>query len=289
MAKFNVEGTEFYCRGKILKTCGLASAWYEPVIDPESVISKLRKHHERLDIFTFFQRVPDTLPKFKYRSEPYVVAVIQIKDFQTWLRSSVGKKTRQAIRRSVDKGVSCRVVELTDEFVDGMTAIYNETPIRQGKKFPHFSDSVEKVRREAATFLDRSVFVGAYLDRELVGFMKLVFEEQFTDVLSLLSKQAHRDKAVNNALIAHAVDLCAARGKKYLVYGELGSGSLDAFKRHNGFAAMELPRYFVPLSPLGSLAVRFGLHKRVADRLPGAVRTTFKDVRRWWYEVVVRR
>jgi len=47
--------------------------------------------------------------------------------------------------------------------------------------------------------------------------MKVVFEDEFADVLQLLSKISHRDKSVNNALLARAVDICAARGVGYML------------------------------------------------------------------------
>ena len=58
--------------------------------------------------------------------------------------------------------------------------------------------------REEATFLDRSVFIGAFLGDRLIGFVKLVSDETGTqaDLMNILSMVAHRDKAPTNAFVA---------------------------------------------------------------------------------------
>ncbi len=76
------------------------------------------------------------------------------------------------------------------------------------------------VRREAATFLDCSVFIGAYFNEELIGFIKLTHDETRTQagLMHIISMIQHRDKAPTNALVAQAVRSCADRNIPYLVY-----------------------------------------------------------------------
>jgi len=98
----------------------------------------------------------------------------------------------------------------------------------------------------------------------------------------------HRDKAPTNALIAEAVRVCAGRGTSYLVYssfayGKKQSDSVAEFKASNGFQRFELPRYYVPLTALGALAYRVGLHRKWVDRFPQPVVRKVRQLRSAWY------
>ena len=143
---------------------------------------------------------------------------------------------------------------------------------------------------EEATFLDRSFFLGAFLDGALIGFVKLTANETGTqaNLMNILSMIKHREKAPTNALIAHAVRACAGRGISYLVYQRFSYGRKPAdgimkFKEVNGFKQYDLPRYFVPLTPLGRAALRLGLHHRLKERLPEAIAGRLRGIRNAWY------
>jgi hypothetical protein len=131
------------------------------------------------------------------------------------------------------------------------------------------------VRKEEGTFRDRSVFLGAFFEGRMIGFVKLVSDSSGTQagLMNILSLIEHRDKAPTNALLAEAVRCCAGRGISYLVYSNFAYGnkhrdSLSDFKRSNGFEQIDLPRYFVPLTSVGFMALRLGLHRRWSERLP---------------------
>jgi hypothetical protein len=101
----------------------------------------------------------------------------------------------------------------------------------------------------------------------------------------IVSKLAHRDKGINNALIAAAVALCERRKLPYLVYYSWGRGSLVDFKRHNGFEEIRLPRYHVPLTARGRLALKWGVHRGWKEALPSPVRDRLKRLRTRWLEL----
>ena len=104
--------------------------------------------------------------------------------------------------------------------------------------------------------------------------------------MNIVSMIKHRDKAPTNALIAHSVRACAERGIRYLVYQNFIYGtknSLTSFKEVNGFQRVDLPRYYVPLTPIGCAALRLGLHHRFVDRLPEPVAAKLRDLRSAWY------
>jgi hypothetical protein len=99
----------------------------------------------------------------------------------------------------------------------------------------------------------------------------------------------HMDKAPSNALVAAAVRSCAERGIPYLVYSQFSYGkkqrdSLSDFKQHNGFQRIEVPRYHVPLTVTGRIALRLGLHRRFAEQIPEPIFARFRIVRSRWYE-----
>ncbi len=80
------------------------------------------------------------------------------------------------------------------------------------------------------------VFVCAYLNSELVGFAELLRDSSTITVSQILSFTTHRDKAVNNALIAKTVECAVSVGVCFVVYARFGNHpTLDEFKRSNGF------------------------------------------------------
>jgi hypothetical protein len=181
-------------------------------------------------------------------------------------------------------------VPFDETLVRGIQEIYNESPVRQGRRFPHYGKEFEKVYREEATFLDCSVFIGAFIGDKLIGFIKLVHDETGTQagLMNILSMIQHRDKAPTNALIAQAVRTCAERRISYLVYSNFAYGgkqesSLSRFKEVNGFQRIDLPRYYVPLTRLGRAAFRLGLHRKLADYLPESVAGKLRELREAWY------
>jgi hypothetical protein len=167
-------------------------------------------------------------------------------------------------------------VSLTDEFVKGIEQIYNESPIRQGKKFWHYGKSFDEVKRDNGTYQDMSIFIGSYFENELVGFLKFVIDGEVAKIMQILSKFAYFSKSPTNALIAKAVEVCESRKIKYLIYGKHTYGKKDEsslinFKENNGFRKIEIPRYYVPMTTKGHIALKFGIHKGVANLLPGRV------------------
>ncbi len=99
------------------------------------------------------------------------------------------------------------------------------------------------------------------------------------------SKVEHRNKAINNALIAHTIKKCETQQLPYLVYAYWNENSLSDFKRHCGFEQVKLPRYFIPLTVKGTLALSCGVHRDLKGALPRRVRDRLKQWRNRWYAV----
>jgi hypothetical protein len=217
-------------------------------------------------------------------------AAIPISSFEQWWSKQIGFKARNKAKQAEKKGVVLREVPFSDELVKGIWEIYNESPIRQGRKFPHYGKNLETIYKEEATYLDSSLFIGAFFHDQLIGFIKMVFDETRTQagLMNIVSLVRERDKAPTNALVAQAVRACAQRGIPYLVYSNFSYGkklrdSLSDFKERNAFQRIEIPRYFIPLTPLGHAGLRFGLHRTLAERIPEPLAEKLRGFRESWY------
>jgi len=282
-------GKDVRVKGRVLKIASLDADRYEFITDPEAAIRDLRSSGSRVDIFTFMQGLPPAPPQFPYLWEPDNLAALPITTYDQWFASQIDGKTRNMIRRAEKKGVVVREVPFDDALVRGIFAIYNESPVRQGRPFWHYQKGIELVRRENQTFLERSTFVAAFLGEEIIGFAKLVEDDgrQQAGMMQILSMIAHRDKAPTNALIAQAVRSCSNRGIPFLVYANFSYGkkehdSLADFKINNGFQKIDLPRYYVPLTLAGRAALRLGLHHPLKDKVPESVVIRLRKARAAW-------
>lgn len=286
----NVGGHDFQIDGTVLRIARLAGDRYESLDDPEAARQALLASDVRIDLLTFMQQLPETAPKHAYPMEWDNVAALPVSTFEHWWTKQIDSKTRSHVRVAEKKGIVVREVAFDDALVRGISAVYDESPVRQGKRFWHYGKNVETVRRENATFLDRSIFIGAFFDESLVGFAKLVCDppRRQAGLMQIIAMFRHRDKAPTNALIAQAVRACAERRIGHLLYARFTYGrkerdSLRDFKEHNGFRRVELPRYYLPLTPMGRAALRLGLHHPLVERVPEPVLALLRRARSRWY------
>lgn len=288
-------GGQVRVEGKFIRIARLELDKYEFLADPAAVVGDLQKCGARIDLFTFLQKLPEiALPKvspnYAYPMEWDNLAVLSVSTFDHWWNRQIRSLPRNRARQAEKKGVSVREVRFDDALVRGIWRIYNECPVRQGVRFLHYGRDLDWVGLHAGTFLDRSIFIGAFLDDSLIGFIKLVTNQTRiqANTMHIVSMTQHRDKAPTNALIAQAVRSCAERGIRYLVYQNFNYGnkqgdSLSHFKEINGFQRIDVPRYYIPLTRIGRVAFRFGLHRRLADHLPQSVAAKLRDFRKTWY------
>jgi hypothetical protein len=277
-------------QGRLLRIGSLDAEKFRFLNNPESVVQDLLRSRTRIDVFTFLQQLPETKPRFQYRMEWDNLAVVPVSSFENWWNKQIGFKGRNKAKQAEKRGVVLREVPLDDELVRGIWEIFNECPVRQGKPFSHFGKDLETVRREVDTYLDSSIFIGAFLEGRLIGFAKLLCDESRTQagLLNIVSMVAHRDKAPTNALIAESVRACAQRGIPYLAYSNFAYGkkqqdSLSDFKERNGFQRVDLPRYYIPLTRFGAAALSLGLHHKLVDRLPESLTAKLREYRNAWY------
>ena len=276
--------------GRLIRIARLELDKYEFLDDPAALIEDLRNSRARIDLFTFLQRLPENAPKYDYPMEWDNLAVLSVSTFDHWWKEQIRSLARNRARQAEKKGVIVREVPFDDALVRGIWEIYNECPVRQGDRFRHYGKGLEWVRQHAGTFLDRSIFIGAFLGDRLIGFIKLVTDQTRMQActMHIISMIQHKDKAPTNALIAQAVRSCAERGIRYLVYQNFSYGkkqgdSLSRFKESNGFERIDLPRYYVPLTRIGQAAFSVGLHRRLVDHLPESVGAKLRELRKIWY------
>jgi hypothetical protein len=283
-------GRKIKVHGRLIRVGRLDAEKYHFLDDPQPVLDGLRKSGTRVDLFTFMQRLPESEPKFRYPMEWDNFAALPVSTFDHWWNQQIGFKARNKAKQAEKKGVTLREVPFDDALVKGIWEIYNECPVRQGRPFTHYGKDIETVRKEEATYLDSSIFIGAFLGDSMIGFVKMVSDETRTQagLMNIVSMIKHRDKAPTNALVAQAVRSCAERRISYLVYANFAYGkkqpdSVADFKERNAFQQMNVPRYYVPLTPIGWAALRLGLHHRFVDHFPEPWIAKLREFRNAWY------
>ena len=255
----------------------------EFVSDPEKFVKELKRSGLKADLLTFFQRPPDVTPKFKCHLDWDNYAVVDCSNFDAWWEK-LPQEARKNTRRSAKRGVTVKVAVFDDELARGIHKLCNESPMRQGKPFWHYGKDFETVKREHATFLERSDFVGAYFEGELIGFIKMVYVDGLAYILHIIAFNSHYDKRPLNALITESVKICSQKGVKYFVYGQYIYGNkkdstLVEFKRRNGFEQLNFPRYYVPLTLKGKIFVSLRLYRGLVGLLPAPVLSVLLKLR----------
>lgn len=307
--------TDIYVKGKFIKvpavsvgdTTVAVTGWFmktafikdeawldgQVVTDPELFIYELKKSKLKADIFTFTQKIPDTKPQYKYRMEWDNVAAIPVRSFQDWWENKLPQVTRKSVRRAAKRGVTAAVSEFNDELITGIVGIQNDTPIRQGVPNADYGKDFNVVKDEYSSFLDRSEFIGAYLKDEMIGIIKFIYTGQSASIMQIISKTTHYDKRPTNVLITKAVEICEKKGVPFLIYGKYVYGnktdsSLTEFKRRNGFEQINLPRYYIPLTIKGRIAIKLNMHLGLLGILPGGMISFLRKMRSKWYAFKVK-
>lgn len=256
--------------------------------EPEEIVGILRRARRVPDLFTFTQKVPDVVPRHPYLLEWDNLAVASFDSYAQWFDHQIDRSVRKHVRKSAREDVVAADVPFTDELVSAISEIYNELPTRQGRPFWHFGKPLDVVKAENGTYLDRSIFVVTRHREEVIGFLKLVVGDGVASIMQILSKAAHFERRPTNALIAKAVEICAAQGIGHLIYGQYAYGAkqvstLIDFKRNNGFVQVLVPRYYVPLTMKGRIALKLGVHLGPDRWIPASVRSAAVDVRARWH------
>ncbi len=277
----DIYGQTFSINRGPFTTISLDDEWYDDIEKPDLIVSSLNKISGlNADLFSFWQRLPDIEPQYAYHQEQEDLAVISITSFDNWWNHQIKSRTRSLIRKSEKEGLIIKETEFDDSFIQGMVNIFNESPVRQGRRFWHYGKDFETIKNQFSRFLFREQMIGAYFNNELVGFMMLCNAGKYAITGQIISSLKHRDKSINNALVAKAVKICEDKKLPYLVYFFWTEDSLAEFKRRSGFQKVTVPRYYIPLSLKGKIALKLGLHRGFKALLPQFIIQPLKKIRK---------
>lgn len=240
------------------------------------------------DVFTFVDRGwcngpnPTSQPsKYKIRQN---MLFMHLKSYGDWW-NSVGRKSRNMrniVRKAQKSGLRFVEVKSSEEVACDILRIYRSSPIKQERRNFNLDVTLEEVKEKLS--LPNYVIVGAYLGRELVGFGSLRFGDRAAYFRTLASLEEHKDKAVNNGLIAKVIEVCLEKGSEWLVYASWGywpqPESVVTFAINNGFRRGTVYRYYVPLTPKGHVAARLFTNPKVTKVMELAI-TSFNPLINW--------
>lgn len=289
VASVRINNCTVITSGTFSKIAKVNEEWFIDIEDPQSFIKNLTESKIKADIFTFWQRLPETKPKYAYYMEWDNYAALPITSYNDWFDNQIDRNSKRAVNRAKNNGVDVRIADANDELVNGIMSIFNETPIRQGKKFWHYGKDFNTIKKEILlSDLDSSEFIGAYYNHNLIGFAKLIYTKEYASFVQILSKMEYRTISPTNALIAKAVEICSSRKIPYLVYGNFDYGKMETdtlsdFKRRNGFKKINVPRYYVPLTVKGIFILSLRFHRGIKGIIPKQLKEYLTIFRKKWH------
>jgi hypothetical protein len=274
--------TEISVSGRVLKIAKLRHEWFEYLDQPAAFIEAV-KQARIADILTFLQETHYERPPLPFQKETASISVLTFKNFDVWWKEMNGK-ARNQVRKAQKSGVELRVIQADDDFVRGVQVIYNESPLRQNRKFTHYGKDLATIKDDLGSFPERSIFVGAYHEGRLIGFVKLFEGNQILRIIHIIATFVDRDKCPMDALIAKSVEIASQKNILHLHYGDWAHRGLGAFRVKFGFGRHDCVRYFVPINARGALALKLGLHHPLRERLPQGWRDRLVEARGKWYD-----
>src|SRR5262249_41553043 len=141
----DIGGQTFVLSRGLVTVARVEDDWYDDVADPHAVIAALKRSPARADIFTFWQRLPEAGPRCDLPTGWDSIAAMPVTTFDHWLNKQIKPTARNKVRKAWKNGVEVLEAQYDDDFVRGMTEIFNETPVRQGRRFWHYGKDFETV------------------------------------------------------------------------------------------------------------------------------------------------
>ena len=104
-----INGKEIISEGALPRIARLDQEWFEDLDNPEILLASLQKNKPVPDILTFWQRLPETKPKYSYKMEPDPIAALPITTYSNWWDKQVDSSARNKVRKAQRKGVVIRL------------------------------------------------------------------------------------------------------------------------------------------------------------------------------------
>ncbi|MDQ6623901.1 MAG: hypothetical protein M3Y86_10535, partial [Verrucomicrobiota bacterium] len=137
-----IMGRQLRITGRALRVATIQDEeWIEgaPLDEPGSFLAEMQARSVRADLFSFAEPTGRLTPRFpRYHLEWDNAAVVPLTTFQDWWENRVPQETRKNVRRSQRRGVTVHDVAFDDALVHAIKTIYDETPLRQGRRFWHY-------------------------------------------------------------------------------------------------------------------------------------------------------
>jgi hypothetical protein len=284
-SRLTISGKNLSIIGFFPRIARLQSEYHDYLENPDDFLVDLQQNPIRADLFSFLPPLSENCLRKDLAFSWDKIALLEIDTYEKWWKKQVNDKTRNMVRKPGKKGVTIEQTKFDDELCRGIHAIYNESPLIQGKPSKHYGKDFETLKKAHATFLDQSLFIAAYYEDAVIGFIKMILHPngKSASIMQIISLVAHRDKSPTNGLLGKAVEICAERRIQYLQYGIWSRRSLGDFKKHHGFKAVDHPRYFVPLTSRGRLALALNFHRNLNEFVPGNLQDAFASLRSKWY------
>src|SRR5262249_19757446 len=140
--------------GKFFRTARLRHEWCDFLDDVAASIQQMQGSPQIADLFTFAQDICESPARYPFYKESASLAVLRTTTYQQWW-DDMGFKARNKVRKGQKSGVQLRVVQLDDDFAKGVEGIYNETAVKQGRRFYHYGKRAPEIKEELSSFLDR--------------------------------------------------------------------------------------------------------------------------------------
>ena len=276
-------GQSFVVSGKVVRVAELKDIWAEDVEDPVAMTRLLKSGPARVDILKFWLRLPDLTPRYKYPCELRYIAAIPITTHKHWFEKQITQNARNKIRRATRQGIEVKEDVLSDQLIRDIMGIYNDSPVRRGKPFWHYGKDFETCKRELSEDMDKSIFVTAYCEGELLGFIKFFLLDRYARTILVLDKVSRRDKSPMNSLFSKVVEICASKGISHLVYSMFRRGNHGQFQESVGFIKTAVPEYCVPVTTLGRLTMLLKLQHGFRGWIPERMMIPLLSLRAKWY------
>src|SRR4051812_32382430 len=94
---------ELSISGRWIKTARVNEEWYLDVDDPERLVERIKAVSPRVDLFSFWQRLPDLKPHFQYHQEWESIAALPVTTYEHWYKKQINNKTRNLIVKAQKK------------------------------------------------------------------------------------------------------------------------------------------------------------------------------------------
>ncbi len=144
----DVAGRTIIVTGGLLRVARVFDADFterEPSVDGDALVEAFQASGLRADLLTFAGDVEERQPRLSYPYDWDNVAAAAASDHDAWWEG-LPQTSRKNCRRAAKRGVSVEVTALDDGLVQGIKRLYDESPLRQGRRFWHYGKSLERVR-----------------------------------------------------------------------------------------------------------------------------------------------